>query len=277
MKVQPECYKCLAKLAKDAANLASDDEQTVKQAHRAALQVLDREFSPNVISIVIATKMHDIIKKISKNADPYRKIKNREIRQARKLFMHVNKLYNDGFKDRLRLAVFGNSMDFFRPVQHIDATEKVQFAIDESGLLLERLKSARRVLYLADNAGESFFDMPLYEMMCQYTDLSYVVKSRPVQNDITEEELLLAGLQGKFSKILKTGTATPGVILSQASAEFKQAFDEADLIFAKGMGYYEALHELPCEGRVFHCLKAKCSPVAKSIGVPLDSFVAMFL
>ncbi|HJX03638.1 MAG TPA: ARMT1-like domain-containing protein [Dehalococcoidia bacterium] len=277
MKVQPECYECLAKLARDAANLASDDAQIREGAGIAALQVLENEFSPDVVSIEIATKMHDVIKKMSKNADPYRKIKNKEIRQARKLFMDVNKLYNDGFKDKLRLAVFGNSMDFFRPVEHIDATEKVQFAIDESDLLLERLKSARRVLYLADNAGEAYFDMPLYEMMCQYSDVAYVVKSRPVQNDITEEELLLAGLQGKFSKILKTGTATPGVILSQASEEFKQAFDEADLIFAKGMGYYEALHELPCEGRVFHCLKAKCRPVAKSIGVPLDSFVAMLL
>ena len=277
MKVQPECYECLAKLARDAANLASDDAQIREGAGIAALQVLENEFSPDVVSIEIATKMHDVIKKMSKNADPYRKIKNKEIRQARKLFMDVNKLYKDGFKDKLRLAVFGNSMDFFRPVQHIDATEKVQFAIDESDLLLERLKSARRVLYLADNAGEAYFDMPLYEMMCQYSDVAYVVKSRPVQNDITEEELLLAGLQGKFSKILKTGTATPGVILSQASAEFKQAFDEADLIFAKGMGYYEALHELPRQGRVFHCLKAKCRPVAKSIGVPLDSFVAMFL
>ena len=57
------------------------------------------------------------------------------------------------------------------------------------------------------------------------------------------------------------------MILSQASAEFKQAFNEATLIFAKGMGYYEALHELPRQGRVFHCLKAKCKPVAKSIVV----------
>ena len=203
MKVQPECYQCLAKLAGDAARLASDDEQIVKRAHEAALQVLDSEFSSNVVSIEIATNMHDVIKKISKNADPYRKIKNMEIRQAKKLFMDVNTLYNDGFKDKLRLAVFGNSMDFFRPVEHIDATEKVLFAIDESDLLLERLKSSHRALYLADNAGEAYFDLPLYEMMCQYADVSYVVKSWPVQNDITEEELLLAGLQGKFTKILK--------------------------------------------------------------------------
>jgi len=75
--------------------------------------------------------------------------------------------------------------------------------------------------------------------------------------------------------VITTGTATPGVLLSQASAEFKRQFEAADLILAKGMGYYETLSELPGDGRVLHCLKAKCKPVADSLGVPLNSYVAM--
>jgi len=41
------------------------------------------------------------------------------------------------------------------------------------------------------------------------------------------------------------------------------------------MGHYEALSELPPEGRFFYCLKAKCKPVASSLGVPINSYVAM--
>jgi len=46
-------------------------------------------------------------------------------------------------------------------------------------------------------------------------------------------------------------------------------------VLAKGMGYYETLEELPADGRIFFCLKAKCAPVAEWLKVPLFSFVAM--
>jgi hypothetical protein len=59
-----------------------------------------------------------------------------------------------------------------------------------------------------------------------------------------------------------------------ASDEFRGEFLAADLVLAKGMGYWETLSELPAEGKVFHLLKAKCRPVAASLGVSLNSYVA---
>ena len=56
---------------------------------------------------------------------------------------------------------------------------------------------------------------------------------------------------------------------------YEREYEAAELVFAKGMGYWETLSELPAKGRVFHCLVAKCQPVADSIGVPLNSYVAM--
>jgi len=41
------------------------------------------------------------------------------------------------------------------------------------------------------------------------------------------------------------------------------------------MGNYESLSELPEEGKVFYCLMAKCRPVANSLGISLNSYVAM--
>lgn len=60
-----------------------------------------------------------------------------------------------------------------------------------------------------------------------------------------------------------------------ASDEFEAAFEAADLVIAKGMGYWETLSELPAEGRVFYLLKAKCQTVADSLNVALNSYVAM--
>jgi uncharacterized protein with ATP-grasp and redox domains len=69
--------------------------------------------------------------------------------------------------------------------------------------------------------------------------------------------------------------ATPGVIFESASIEFRREFGSADLVLAKGMGHWEGLTELPPMNKVLHCSMAKCSPVAASMGVPLNSFVAI--
>ena len=102
-----------------------------------------------------------------------------------------------------------------------------------------------------------------------------MVKASPIQDDVTTQDIGQAGLEDQVGKLITTGTATPGIDFSLASSQFKHEFEAADLIFAKGMGYYESLSELPTKGKVFYCLMAKCKPVADSIGVPLNSYVAM--
>ena len=73
---------------------------------------------------------------------------------------------------------------------------------------------------------------------------------------------------------MTTGADNPGVMWSDASEAFKREFGSADLVFAKGMGFYEGLTELPPDGKVFHCLMAKCGAVSRSLGVSLGSYVA---
>jgi len=171
----------------------------------------------------------------------------------------------------------GNSIDFFRPLDVTVEEMKapVTFVINDSQRFKPRLKHNPRLLYLADNAGEVFFDLPLFRWFKKRASTVYAVKSEPVQNDVTVYDLKKAGLESFFGKILTTGTGTPGIDFSLASEEFKREFNNAELIFAKGMGYYESLSELPAEGRIFYCLKAKCQPVADSLKVPLNSYVAM--
>jgi len=72
-----------------------------------------------------------------------------------------------------------------------------------------------------------------------------------------------------------TGTISPGIVFSLASDELKTEFQSADLIPAKGMGHYESLSELSGQGKFFYCLMAKCKSVACSLGVPVNSYVAM--
>ena len=151
----------------------------------------------------------------------------------------------------------------------------ISFTIDDSQRFEARLRKASKILYLADNAGEIYFDLPLVKKMRQFADVIYVVKPSPVQNDATLEDISYAGLQSEFGRVVTTGIASPGIVFALASTQFKQEFESAHLIFAKGTGHYEALGELPKQGKFFYCLMAKCKPVADSLGVPVNSYVAM--
>ena len=277
MKAVSECYPCLCRLVHQAAGLATDDEELKAEATREGLKVVDENFSADVTTIAIATEIHRIVKEITANPDPYRRVKDEEIRISRELISEVSPAYPQDFKGYLALSALGNVIDFFRDFDTIrgDMRRKVEFFLDDSDKFERKLEKATNVLFLADNSGEVFFDLPLVKWMARSARVSYVVKESPVQDDTTLDDLRIAGVEGELGRVITTGTATPGVLLHLASDEFKREFAAADLILAKGMGYYEALSELPGDGRLLYCLMAKCQPVADSLGVPLNGYVAM--
>jgi uncharacterized protein with ATP-grasp and redox domains len=276
MRLQSGCYECLGRLIRQAAELASDDASLKHRAIEEAMQTLDHEFSYRQLSIVIAARIQKVVRDVTHNLDPYQMMKQQEMALARDLYPGLSSRCRDDFRGYLKLAAAANAIDFFRIPASVkkDMMEPVSFVVDDSEQFEANLRDATRVLYLADNAGELYFDLPLVKWMKQFTRVIYVVKPSPVQNDLTVEDVRRSGLQDGFGQIMSTGIASPGIVLSLASAQFKREFESADLIFAKGMGHYEALSEFPAEGKVFYCLKAKCQPVADSLGVPVHSYVA---
>ncbi|MGQ9546416.1 MAG: damage-control phosphatase ARMT1 family protein [Dehalococcoidia bacterium] len=283
MKLAPDCYDCLRKLIYQAAELATCDASLRQRAIAKAVRILDNEFSHDQLSIVIATRIHKVIRELTHNPDPYRSIKRKEMTLAKEVCAELSlpikqsSPCEDEFDVHLRLAAAANAVDFFKDPSCIkeEVRKPVTFAIDHSKRFAAKLSDANKVLYLADNAGELYFDLPLVKWLKQFAQVIYVVKPSPVQDDATLEDIREAGLENEFGRIMTTGVASPGIVFSLTSAEFQREFDSADIIFAKGMGHYEALSELPTRGRFFYCLKAKCQPVADSLGVPVTSYVAM--
>ena len=277
MKLAPGCHECLRRLIYQAAELATDDVSLKQRAIKEAKNILDDEFSYSQLSIVIATKIHKVIRKVTHNPDPYRAMKEREMTLARELHPELKSRCKDELQGCLKLAAAANAIDFFRELGLIkeDIRKPVSFVIDDSEQFEAKLKNAGKVLYLADNAGELYFDLPLVKWMKQFAEVIYVIKPSPVQNDLTLKDVRKSGLKSEFGKVISTGIASPGIVFPLASAQFKREFESADLIFAKGMGHYEALSELHPEGKSFYCLVAKCQPVADSLGVPINSYVAM--
>jgi len=117
------------------------------------------------------------------------------------------------------------------------------------------------------------FDLPLLTFLSGKARVGYVVKESSVQNDLALGDLRLAGL--RLPAEIIPSPATVGFYLDRASPQLRERFARADLVVAKGMGNYETLSELPQEGRFFYIFRAKCSPVARSLGVKLGDYVAM--
>jgi uncharacterized protein with ATP-grasp and redox domains len=277
MKATNECYPCLANLVRQAAELATDDPRLRVKAIDQGLKLLGRQFSTGKTSIAVATLLHRVVREVTGNVDPYSRMKEAEVDMARSLRRGWQTNHEGSLRNRIVLAVRGNNIDFFKDMKQIKEGLRmpVEFAIDDTMQLERKLENAKAILYLADNAGEVFFDLPLVERLEDFAPVTYVVKDSPVQNDVTLDDLEKFGLAEELSRVSTTGTDTPGVDMAMASEEFKAEFEAADLVLAKGMGYWETLSELSPQGKVFYLLKAKCKPVADSLGVALNSYVAL--
>jgi len=277
MKAEEKCYECLERLVLQTAGLSTDDEHLRAQAIAAGREVLKENFSANAVTIDIASRFHRVIRQITRNPDPYLEMKEKEIAVSREMSRKIRSQYGDGLIDLIKFAAVGNGLDFFRPIDEVveQMRQPVEFIVDDSKQFETLFRSAGKILYLADNTGELFFDIPLLKRMRESARVIYVVKESPVQNDLTMEEIRQTGLETEAGEVMTTGADNPGVMWSDASEVFKREFESADLIFAKGMGFYEGLTELPPSGKVLHCLMAKCGAVSRSIDVPLGSYVAL--
>lgn len=284
MRAQKECYPCLEGLARRTAELAAADPAGREKALAAGLAYLEQNFSFDEIPTRMAGEMQRIIRAAARNEDPFCRVKEKEMEAARRLAGKAKEAAGDDLPGLISFAARGNSLDFFLELDrlHREMEKPVIFSRDDTGTLISLLAGwqnapeRKTVLYLADNAGECYFDLPLVRKMAGYASVIYVAKESPVQNDLTLRDLEKSGIREQFPAVMTTGSDTPGLDLSLASPDFLAVLARAGLLVAKGMGYYETLPELRLPVPVFFLLKAKCLPIARSLEVPLNSYVAYF-
>jgi len=133
----------------------------------------------------------------------------------------------------------------------------------------DAVRRAENILYLADNAGEIVFDRLLIERL-PIEKITVVVKGTPVINDATMEDANIAGLT-RIVEVIDNGSDAPGTILESCCKYFKDRFEKADLIIAKGQGNYETLSEI--DKNIFFVLKAKCPVIARDLGCEVGEMI----
>jgi len=177
----------------------------------------------------------------------------------------------------LKYARLGNYIDFGALHGGVDMTEldrKLATAADEPvdpveyENLTAELASARKVLYITDNAGEIVLDRVFLEKLKEsYPNAEFVAATRgaPVINDATREDAAYVGLD-KVARIIDNGTDISGTQISEVGEEMKRELLSADVIIAKGQGNFETM--LGCALNVYYLFLCKCELFVKSFGVP---------
>lgn len=179
------------------------------------------------------------------------------------------------FDMALRLAIAGNIMDYaasnsFDIQETINKVLRTTFAIDDSQLLYQKTKKAKKILYLGDNAGEIVFDKLFIETL-DPNKVIFAVRNAPILNDVTLKDAEKVGLE-KVAQVVSNGFNGPSTVLSQCSKEFLNIYASADLILSKGQGNFEGLME-ENDTRLFFLLMTKCDVIAEKLNVEKGSFI----
>jgi uncharacterized protein with ATP-grasp and redox domains len=253
------------------------------------VKLLNRNFKPTSVAADLCTKRDRIIQQLTSNPDPYKHIKKIANQKALKLlptakkFVHTSHTQQERFKKACLCAIVGNIMEFDIPghkytLKDLSKTLKTaakDLAIDDINEAYTLTKKANNILYLADNAGEIIFDALLVEQLKNMgLKVTYVVKGGPIINDATMEDVEISNIDKLADEVITTGTNAIGLNKKEASPEFLKNYDEADIIFAKGMGYAETLTEYKYTKPHLHLFRTKCNPVANYFYAPRDKNIA---
>lgn len=278
MKTTLDCIPCIVRQMMDAVrrcSLESDAEESAVRELLLACTALDFSRSPPVLTGLLHTQLREI----TGCDDPYFEEKRRFNRLALELLPPLARAVAgsaDPFAAAVRLAIAGNVMDLGaknglteEEVRQAAAAVLDQSVVGELEALRLAAGGARRILYLADNAGEIVFDRVLIDQLPRGR-VTVVVRGRPVINDATREDAAVGGLAA-VAEVIDNGSGAPGTVLDDSSKEFRRRFAEADLIIAKGQGNFETLHDVSAP--LFCLFLVKCAIVAGHCGRPVGSHV----
>lgn len=279
MKTHLQCYSCLMRQSVEAVerlNLHEDIQNRIMRIVARDMSEIDPSKSP----LLMMGNIHRTIRAITGEDDPYEMAKKNCNRNVMELHDELKRLIHrssDSLLVSICLAIAGNTIDFV--VDRNADQANIHSAIEESlaarieGETFARfqndLANARKILYIGDNAGEVVFDRLLLELL-PTEKMTFVVRGRPVINDVTMIEAQEAGITD-LVRVIDNGSDLPGTLLPTCSDSFQREFHEADLIIAKGQGNFESLYEV--RKNIYFLFKVKCPVAERIVHQPIGRYV----
>lgn len=277
MKINEQCLPCLINQAIKVVNITNVEarEELYKKIFAQMSHLDFSKTNPEIVG-----ENYQLIKQYIGCVDPYKDTKS----YYNQFFLENISIYEKKIhtiEEAIKYAIVANIIDF-NPV-HSNVNEDIQhfflnidnleFAINDVTSLLNDIQKAKSILYIGDNCGEICFDKLLIKCIkdinsqCQ---IYFGVRGDAVVNDNTEEDAYYVGMD-EYATIISNGDYSLGTILSRTSAEFKEVYQNADVVISKGQANYESLSEE--DGNIYFLLMVKCKVIAEYIGVKEKSLV----
>jgi uncharacterized protein with ATP-grasp and redox domains len=277
MNVRRECITCILNQiirVSDYLNLNEKDKDAILQkALERAAKYDYKHLSPPEFSEFL----YDIVIEKTGQTDPYKDLKqeqndlvmNNPYSFEEKIFNSMNPL-----KKAAKYALAGNIIDY-GGVQTFDIDfkelDKIKVDIDDFSEFSRELKTAKTILYIADNAGEAVFDKFFITQIKEFfkeIKIFYAVKSKPAINDVVKYDAEYIGID-KVAKIVESGMGMAGTVMEKTTDEFKRLFDTSDIVISKGQGNFETLDVE--RRKILFIFKVKCKIVSNYSGIKLGS------
>lgn len=222
---------------------------------------------------------YEILRKYLGSQDFYKEEKELSNTQALKLLPELKaiiKKSKDPLHDATLLAIAGNIIDYgpdhkFDVNKTIKKVLKTKISSKHFDSFRSKLKKAKNLLYICDNAGEILFDKLFMEYLLSKhkIKITAAVKSKPVLNDAMLPDANAIGLD-QIAKVIESGSITAGTEVEKTSKKFQQVYKYADLVIAKGQGNFETL---PHNEKTFFLLMVKCTHLALATGLKYGEIV----
>lgn len=277
---------------KDKAKLQDLMREFFKQKYALSFGVESQnhfEIPPTMLAVLVYDRIHKSLKDFS----PYGKIKEASIQKARLYKQYFLESLHKKIESQasitqilefaIRISVLGNVLDYgaqmsFDLEEQAQKILEVPFASFDLESFLCRLKSAKNLVIIGDNAGENEFDEILIvalKSLYPHLEIFYFVRGAEIINDITLTDLKHTdSALFTLAKVVDSGVMSPGFIESLASAEAKEIYHNADVVLAKGMGNFESMENLAKQDkRIFLLFKIKCDVVKNYLQKNLGDFV----
>jgi hypothetical protein len=290
VKVETECLSCIIHRGGLEIVEATANRDLRFRVAKALLECMAQEFGPEAVPAVLGTMRDRLIKRISGNSDVYARRKRASNQAALEILPAIKRRIEEEptperkFRQACLASIVGNTIEFGIPdhdvklddMQRLIADAEKDLAIDDIPEIYEASRRARKILFLTDNAGEIALDKLLIsELQRLKAKVTVAVKGGPILNDATLEDAKAVSMSETADRLITTGADAVGLPLPEERSDaLVNAYDEADFVVAKGMGYAETLTEIRLRHPHAFLLKAKCNPVARYFGVKRGKNVA---
>ena len=279
MEIDFDCIPCIFRQALESSRMATEDEELIKEILDEYAKLVP-EMDLDLKGPKLSGQAQQIVKDKTGVEDPYQEFKQRHMELAQELYPEVKSIVakaEDPLFDALIISATGNAIDAGISLD-VDVAHQVKMAVENGfvksdlALLESKLQKEDEVLIIGDNSGEAIFDKLLIEELQEYDlDVIYAYRDLPVLNDVTSKEIEEIGIDKLADRVLSSGAQTPGTILAETTAEFREVYDRAGVVISKGQGNFEGLSD--AEREIFFLLKAKCDLVANMLEVDTGDLV----